>query len=184
MSQRGMTLVELVIGTAILVGGGGALLMGMNYAMLHEDYLSDFQVAMNAAQGRLEELSATEFSTLWSPIGEYAFAQTAAGQCMGMGEDRDCDGVQDANEPDLNGNGALDEPLAGGRLWVRIQSSIPAAANPTLLDLYVSACWTTRGRAISEDVNCNGRLDAGEDVNANGLLDAPVSVSTRVATGA
>ena len=100
--QRGMTLVELVVGTALLVGGGGALLMGMHYALIHADYLADFQRAMNAVQSRLEELSATPFGTLLA-------ARTAEGQCMGLDEDRNCDGLLDAGE-DANGNGWLDSP--------------------------------------------------------------------------
>ena len=174
-----MTMVELLVGTAVLVGGGGALLIGMQYAMAHSDYLRDFQLAMNATQGRLEELSATDFDALWTG-NQFAAARTAAGQCIGLNEDRNCNGQLDAGE-DLNANNVLDEPLPGGRLWMKIQRSIPGPQEPTLLDLVVSACWATRGRRVGEDANCNGQLGAGEDANGNGLLDSPVMASTRVA---
>jgi hypothetical protein len=177
--ERGLTLIELVLSTALLVGGGGALLLGMHQGLRHSDYLRDLQVALNAVQGRLQELSATEFTTLWTGV-EFTAARTAAGQCMGLYEDRNCDGILQAPE-DLNANGALDEPLAGARLWVRLREIPPGATNPTLLDLYVSACWTSRSRAIGEDNNCNGVLEAGEDDNANGWLDSPAAASTRVA---
>jgi hypothetical protein len=176
-----MTLVELVVGTAVLVGGGGAMLLGMHYAMVHSGYLNGFQIAMNAAQGKIEELSATPFDTLLTGAA-FAAARTAAGQCMGLNEDRNCNGALDLGE-DLNGNGSLDEPLPSARLTVRIQASPPGAIDPTLLDLYVAACWTAGGRDIGEDQNCNGTLDAGEDINpTNGWADSPVMVSTRIAT--
>jgi hypothetical protein len=179
MSHRGMTLVELMVGTALLVGGGGALLMGMHYALIHADYLNDFQVTMNAAQSRLEELSAQDFDTLIDASGAYAAAQTG-GLCLGLDEDRNCNSLLDPEE-DLNGNGVLDEPLPGGHLSVQIQPFPPGFTEPTLLTLNVSACWTSRGRAIGEDTNCNGVRDAGEDANANGFLDSPAMVMTQIA---
>ena len=177
--RRGMTLVELLVSTALLVGGGGALLVGLHYSMLHADYLGSDQVAMNAVQGKLEELAATNFDTLLTGV-TFQGARTAAGQCMGLGEDANCSGTLNGGE-DVNGNGVLDEPLSGGRLNVRIWSSIAGAASPTLLDLHVSACWPTHGRTIGEDQNCNGQWDVGEDVNGNGLLDSPATASSRVA---
>lgn len=197
MSERGMTLVELLIGTALLVGGGGALVMGMHYGMIHSEYLTDYQVAMNAAQGRLEELASTDIDTLWTGA-EWANARGANGRCMGLGEDRNCNGALDAGE-DLNGNAALDEPLAGARLVVQIQAAplvdpddwceppldecappTTNPTNPTLLDLHVAACWRTRGRNYGEDVNCNGRLDAGEDTDGDTWADSPAMASTRM----
>ena len=174
-----MTLAELLVSTALLVGGGGALLVGLHYSMLHADYLGNFQVAMNAVQGKLEELAATNFNTLWTGA-TFSAARTTAGQCMGLGEDVNCNGIQDAGE-DVNGNGALDDPLPGGRLNVRIRPSIAGAASPTLLDIQVSACWTTHGRTIAEDQNCNGLLENGEDKNGNSLLDSPAIAGIRVA---
>ena len=174
-----MTLTEVLVSTALIVGGGGALLVGLHYSMLHADYLGNFQVAMNAVQGKLEELAATNFDMLWTG-STLSAARTAAGQCMGLGEDANCNGTLDAGE-DVNGNGALDDPLPGGRLSVRIQPSIAGAVSPTLLDIQVSACWATHGRTIGEDQNCNGLLENGEDTNGNGLLDAPAVASVRVA---
>ena len=178
MSDRGMTLVELMVSAAILLGGGGALIVGMHYAMAHSDYLNDFQISMNAVQGRLEELAATDLSTLWTDPS-FATARTAAGQCMGLDEDRNCSGSLAGQ--DLNGNGQLDEPLPGARLNVRVREFPPGAVNPSVVDLYVSACWNDHGRVIGEDASCNGQLDAGEDANGNGWLDSPAMASTRVA---
>ncbi|MBI3324920.1 MAG: type II secretion system protein [Candidatus Omnitrophica bacterium] len=174
VSRSGMTLVEVLISVLLLIATGGALLLGMHHASVHADYLSQFQVAMNAAQGELEQLASTSFDTLW------AMAQASPnGQCMGIGEDANCNGALDAGE-DTNGNGVLDELLSGGRLAVEIKSA-DTRNPPSLLDLHVAACWTARGRRIGEDANCNGALDAGEDTNGNGWVDSPVMVSTRVA---
>ena len=179
MRTRGLTLLEVIVGTALLVGGGGALLMGMQYSMMRADYLNEFQIVMNAVQGRMEELSATSFNALMTDPS-FAPARTAVGQCLGLEEDRNCNGVLNGGE-DLNGNNALDEPIRGAHLHVRIAPFPPGAMDPTLLTLHVSACWTSRGRAIGEDKNCNGFLDAGEDTNGNGWLDSPAMASTRVA---
>ena len=176
-----MTLVELMISTALLVGGGGALLVGMHYAVAHSDYLSDFQMAMDSAQGRLEEMASTSFDTLLTGA-EYIPARTDQGLCRGLGEDRNCNGQLDGGE-DLNGNNQLDEPLPGARLNILIKNlaGSPPHGVESILNLYVSACWTTRSRRIGEDQNCNGFLDAGEDLNGNGWLDSPALASTRVA---
>jgi type II secretory pathway pseudopilin PulG len=179
MAERGMTIMELVVGTAILLGGAGAILLGMFATMAHGDYLRDYQIAMNAAEGRLEEMASREFSTLRNGAA-FGPSWTPEGQCMGLGEDRNCNDVLDPGE-DLNDNGRLDEPLPSGRLNVMIRESPPLAPDPTLLDLHVSACWVSRGRVIGEDRNCNGRLElAVEDANGNRLMDSPVMASTRV----
>jgi len=161
-----MTLVEVLVGTALLVGGGGALLMGMHYTLIHSDYLSDAQVAIHAAQGELERLSSESFDRL-SLGGAYA-------------------GARGNGQPVAISNAEL----PGGMLGVQIKS-FPAGTDfgtATLLDLSVAACWTSRGRRMGEDqnnnavLNCNGVLDPGEDANNNGWIDSPAMVSTRVAS--
>ena len=180
-THHGMTLVEVLIGTALLTGAGGALLLSMNAGLAHGDYLAQLQVAINAAQGQLDRISATNFETLRTGP-QFQAARTAAGQCIGMGEDTNCNNLLDAGE-DLNGNNALDEPLPGGRFSLQLRNADSRnPANPMLLDLYISACWQSRGRRIGEDANCNGTLDAGEDLNGNGLLNSPVMLSTRIST--
>jgi hypothetical protein len=178
MSNRGMTLVELLIGTALLVGGGGALVMGMHYGRIHSSYLTEYQVSMNAIQGKLEELTSTDLTVLWTdPM--YEDARSPEGQCMGLGEDDNCNNILDVGE-DENGNGLLEEPLPGARLHVRIQETPAGATNPSLLTLHVAACWRARGRQVSEDVDCDGRLDSGEDVNGTGWYESPAMATTRV----
>jgi len=182
-AQRGLTLVEVLLGTALLVGGGGAILMGMRYSTIHAEYLSQHQVAMNAAQGLLERLSATGFATLLGP--QYAAARTpnpgTVQRCFLW--DLNCNGVLEAGE-------VTADPLNGGALDLQIRQPPEDVAingaNPGLLDIHVAACWQSRGHAIGEDRNCNGILDLGEDGSTtinpapNGWVDSPVMVSTRV----
>ena len=178
MSRHGMTLVELMVGTALLVGGGGALLVGMQYAQIHANYLAETQIAMNTVQGELEQLLATDYSVLANSTGPLA-AAWGLGQCVPMGEDTNCDGMLQPAE-DTDADGKLDQLIPGGRMSVRIQPPPGSPNPPTVLDLHVAACWTTRGRRIGEDVNCNGVLDIGEDLNGNGWLDSPAMATTRI----
>lgn len=163
MTSRGMTLVEVLVSTAVLVAGGGALLLGMHYTMAHSDYLNHAQIAIQAAQGELERLTSETFGTLATGAAYNGARQN--GQIVAI------------NNP---------TELPGGALGVQIKA-FPAGtpfATATLLDLSVAACWTSRGRRVGEDQslpNCNGVLDPGEDANANGWLDSPAMVSTRVA---
>lgn len=175
-----MTLVELLVGIGILIGAGGALCMGMTQTTVYADYLRQFQVAVNAAQGKLEELAVTDFDTLLNGA-QFQAARTAQGQCMGLGEDVNCNGVLDPGE-DVANIGVLDEPIQGARLTVQIRPSPPTASPVNLLDIHIAACWQHRGRPIGEDVNCNGLVDAGEDNNpTNNWVDSPAMMSTRVA---
>ena len=182
LGMSGMTLVEILISVLLLVGTGSALLLGMEHASIHTDYLSQFQIAMDAAQGELERRMAMSFDTLWEQ------GQTAPlGQCVAIGEDLNCNGILDPGEDVSPANGQLDELLPGGRFSVQIKQADPRnPANPSLLDIHVAACWTSRGRRIGEDANCNGALDPGEDKSPVGSpgrdwIDSPVMVSTRIA---
>ena len=161
-----MTLTEVLVGAALLVGGGGALLMGMHYTLIHSDYLNDVQVAVYAAQGELERLSNEDFEVLRTG----ATYVNARRDCA-LGP---CGQLVALNNPDL----------PGGNLGIQIKPFPRTApfATATLLDLSVAACWTSRGRRMGEDQNCNGVLDPGEDANANGWIDSPAMVSTRVAS--
>ena len=179
-----MSLIEVLISTGLLVGGGGALLVGMSQGFLLVNFLTEQQVALQAAQGTLEELAATDFDTLaTSNNAILTAARGAAGAGVCMGEDKNCDGIISPGEVDTNGNGRADSVLSPtGRLNFRIRP-IPGEvlATASQLDLIVSASWRSGRRCVGgEDRNCSGVLDAGEDANGNGWLDTPVMVSTRV----
>ena len=50
-----------------------------------------------------------------------------------------------------------------------------------MLKVTLVFCWKEKnGRALGEDKNISGSLDAGEDTNGNGTIDSPVKVTTYV----
>lgn len=150
-----MTLVELLLGTALFVGGSGAMLLAMHQAARYGEYLSQRQLVMNVVQGRMEQLASTSLDVL---LVSPALLLTA--------------GVSEP-VPDL----------ASGRLNIKVRGADPMNLTfPSLLDLHIAACWRTPdGRLITgEDANCNGLLDAGEDADVDQWMDAPVELSTRI----
>ena len=153
--QAGFTLVEVVVGIALLSVATGALFLALSRSLGQAAYLGQLETALNEAQGQLEKLAVTNFDSL-AKGSDYAAARTP--------------------QP------GLPVPVAAlpqGNLSIRIRPD--DVANPLFLDVVVSACWNANRRIIGEDRNCNGRLDAGEDLNANGWLDSPAMVSTRIA---
>ena len=174
-ARKGLTMIETLLGVVLLLSGATAFLWGMQSWTLHADYISEYQVAMNAAQGQLEALAATPFNTLWTDAQFDAARPPNTGLLMCVGEDANCNGLLEPGE-DANANGLLDSV----RLGVQIQSA-DTIDPPDLLNLHVAACWVSRGRSIGEDRNCNGQLDAGEDADLDGWLDSPAMVSTRIA---
>ena len=159
-ARRGMTLLELLIGTALVVGGGGALLMGMHYAMAHAEYLRQVQIAMNAAQGRIEQLTSFSFDTLWEDNAPASVGIAYAGARTSQQSET------------LTG-------VPSGTLVIQIRPVPLTNLTPTLLDLHVAACWRHRGRAIGGDLDQNGACVDGND--ADSWVNSPVMVTTRVA---
>ncbi len=190
-THNGFSLVELLVSTGLLVGGGGVLLAGMYHGLLLVDYLSDQQVVVQAVQGKLEELAAMDFDELATGV-KFVEARTPRGMAMCAGEDANCDHILNPDEVDTNGNGRADQLLPLCKLHVRIRT-VPTKAETfttaTMLDISVAASWRLRSRCIGGEDSispnpadrCNGLLDKGEDRNGNGWLDTPVMFSTRVA---
>lgn len=76
-----------------------------------------------------------------------------------MIEDANGNGVRDAGEVDLNGNGLLDEVTIGDRSLVSVFASTGKVASYPI------------NPRDGEDLNGNGTLDPGEDFNNNGTLE-------------
>ena len=160
-----MTMVELMISVGLIAAGGGALLFGVQASSAQRNYLNQFQMALNEAQGAMDEMAATSFDTL-----------CAGGQFLGAYPNQG--GQQDIS---ASLSAATTNPLTGltGVVMVRQIKPFPFAAsctNQTTLDLSVAVCWNARGRTIGE--NQNGRLCV--DANADGWVTSPAMVSTRV----
>ncbi len=168
-SRRGLTIVEAVVGAALLIGGSAGFLLSLHASSRLADYLSQLQFALNAVDSKLQELSTTPFDTLWTSA-QFAAARRPGlptGQCMGLLANTPC------NDP----NG----PLPDGNLIVQIRQPLIDQQlnpiNPSLLEIHVAARWRAVTRPIGEDVNGNGQLDPGEDVNGNGWVDSPAMVT-------
>lgn len=165
-----MLLVEILLATALFVGGAGALLFGVHYAMSHAEYLRQAQIATNAAQGALEQLMA---------------ADVDAGLRTHPGYDGTAPYDQTDTQPlDRDGNAIPDIP--NGRISIQIR---PVPLNPdpptipNLLDLHVAVCWTHRGRTIGEGgADAAGAPNCRDDAIDPDLdVESPVMVTTRVA---
>ena len=159
-NRQGITLVDLLLGTMLLVSGTAATVLALQQSSRYGDFLAQRQVALYAVHGRLEQLTAIDVETLWNdPV--YAPARALGGLA----------------EP---------QPLSDlpeAMLTIQIRNADPLdAVNPALLDVQVAFCWRYSGWLVTgEDVNCDGVLDALEDANGNQWMDAPVAVSTRLA---
>ncbi len=207
MAPGGFTLIETLIGVGLLVSGVAVLLFGMHFAMIHAEYLSQMQVARQAAQGLLERIQSLRYNQILAQFPQ-AMVPNQGQPCFledlncnsynkpintidvigGVSEDRNKNGRLDSlvlGDPrpyqDVNGNGkqnAGDQFGAALIVQVRPSAGVPPAFQ--LWDVHVAACWSHRGRPISEDLNCDGILTPIEDVNGNGWIDSPVMVDTRV----
>jgi hypothetical protein len=163
----GLTLIEVVIGTALFVTGAATLLLGMHYAMIHSSFVRQSQVAMNAAQARLEQLAATNIDTLLNMAG------ALAGRLL-----------EAPGDPDWPANAPF-AALPNARLAIQIRTVPPGAPAPNnIVDIHVAACWTHRGRTIGEggaDATGVPRCQDTSGDPATWAVDSPVMVSTRIA---
>ena len=146
-------MVELLIGISLIAAGGGTVLYGITASQTHQDYLAQFQMAMNEAQGQLDELAASDFSLLVGGA-QYAPARSNAGQAV-----------------------PLTSVLPNGIMRRQIKAFPIGSANPSLLSLHVAVCWTSRGRLIGEN---NGQANC-VDSNNDTWVTSPAMVSTRIA---
>ncbi len=144
--RQGMTILETLLGGALLVIGGAALLLSLNAAALHTEYLSQQQIALNAAQGLLEEWMARPTSALRTAPAWQPFPLTQL------------------------------PPQANGQLVLQIRpvpdGSDPATA--ALFDLHVAACWQHRGRIIGE-AGCQDGPDANWWVDSPVMVSTRVA---------
>ncbi|MBI4340973.1 MAG: hypothetical protein HY598_01680 [Candidatus Omnitrophica bacterium] len=141
-----MSIVEMLLGATLLLVGGAALLLSLNAATLHAEYLSQQQIALNAAQGLLEEWMARPTSALrtappWQPFPLAQLPLQANGQLV----------LQIRPVPD---------------------GSDPATA--TLFDLHVAACWQHRERVIGE-ADCQDGPDANWWVDSPVMVSTRVA---------
>jgi len=166
LSESGFTLAEVLLAVAIL----GFALCGILATYLACFNLASISkntnIATSAAQGIIEQIRATPFTTL-----------------------------SDRTQPqiELNGNFYNLTNISSNR-WslVFTVNNMPANMGvayididnpiaPTIITATVSVCWREGNKIMGEDVNLNGRLDSGEDTNGNGIIDSPMELITQIA---
>ena len=138
--KNGFTLIELVIGVGILLVTILGVMSVYNHSILLGRFSEERVLALESAQGKLEEMRSHSFATLQTDYSSggapgNTFAPTGltgmgavqffdqGNPALGIrvivcwqekgrffGEDRDLDGTLDAGE-DTNGNGRLDSPV-------------------------------------------------------------------------
>ena len=180
MHPAGFTLIEVLMAVVLLISGVVVILMAMNVAMIHSEYLTQMQVARHAAQGLLERLTAVPTQADFDALSARPkMPQMTVCQL----EDLNCNGQGGALPPgevgelDLNSNGVIDD---GGLLATGAVLLLQIRNDQTMLNVHVTACWQHRGHSISEDLTCDGTLTPAEDLNGNGWVDSPVMVSAKV----
>lgn len=172
---RGWTLLEAIFSVLLIVGGGGALLLAISSALTHNEYLSQAQIAVNEAQGLLEELAAVNFDVLWTR----PTVTLADGTVINLTNARADRDLIPFTGPILPSG---QPTMPNGQLAVQIRpvpiTTPPADPTAALLDLHVAVCWTNRGRTIGEQNGATACQDSGAD--ADWAVDSPVMVSRRL----
>ena len=167
-SKRGFSIAEVLLAVGIL----GFALCGILATYLACFNLASISkntnIATSAAQGIIEQIRATPFTTLW-------------------------DTSLQKSQIELNGNFYNLTHVSGNRWSLTFMvNNMPAnmgiayididnTTTPKILTATVSVCWKQGDKIIGEDVNLNGVLNAGEDTNGNGLIDSPMELITQIA---
>lgn len=135
--KSGVTIIEVLLGAAILVFCLSGILASYVSAFVLGDVARDISTAMNSVQAKLEEIRNDDFVNVTAET--FALDGFAAGDSMGVvevrdignftnlkevritasfrsgrriiGEDADLDGSFDEGSEDSNGNGRLDSPV-------------------------------------------------------------------------
>ncbi|RKY38479.1 MAG: hypothetical protein DRP75_04445 [Candidatus Omnitrophota bacterium] len=140
MKERGITLIEVIFATTLLLALLAGLLSLVLYCSNLQETSRNISIALNEARAKIEEIKSTTFSQIVSDYNAKVFSlsslpgpgvmRTEASYVSGsgnnlidvrvvvcwkekgrvIGEDSNLNGVLDAGE-DSNGNGRLDSPV-------------------------------------------------------------------------
>lgn len=166
--SRGFTLLELMIGSAILIVALAGLLAAFIGCLRLNETAKNLTIAINGAQEKLEEIRNYNFNTMvgaYSPGGSQGNTFT----------------IDPANWLAAENQRAVIyilNPQTGAIL------NTSPLANPglALYEVRIAVCWRqSTGRLFGEDDNLNGTLNIGEDDNSNGYIDSPGQLVTLIA---
>lgn len=166
LPNRGFTIAEVLLAVAIL---------GFALCAILATYLASFNlasiskntnIAISAAQGILEQVRATPFTSLSDTQPQIELAGSFYNLTYASG-----------NRWYLNFT-VNDLPANIGVAYIDIDNT----SNPQIITATVSVCWMQGNKIIGEDLNLSGGApNPGEDINGNGLLDSPVELITQIA---
>lgn len=152
-NTSGFTLVEVLLGAAILAFCLSGLMAVYVQMFIVTDLSRDFTIATNTMQGELEKVKNV------GAVNITALHNTTF------------------NVTGYNGTSVI------GRGVYQIADVVDSQTGATYSDLQLVRAivsFRSRNRVYGEDANLNGRLDAGEDADGNGRLSSPVEASTMV----
>ncbi len=158
LNKSGFTLIELMIGAAVLIIALVGLLATYTGSFNLNETARNLTIAMNVNQEKLEEIRNHDFDSI---VTDYS-----SGGSPG-----------DTFSPSLLDGSGIIEVINDG-------SDVPAGVtSPDLIQVTITISWRQKGnRVIGEDANLDGTWDAGsEDANGNGQFDSPAQVITLIA---
>lgn len=157
LNKSGFTLIELMIGAAVLIIALVGLLATYTGSFNLNETARNLTIAMNVNQEKLEEIRDHDFDSI---VTDYS-----SGGSPG-----------DTFSPSLlDGSGIIE--------IIDDRSDPGELTSPDLIQVTITISWRQKGnRVIGEDANLDGTWDAGsEDANGNGQFDSPAQVITLIA---
>ena len=164
----GFTLLELMIGSAILIVALAGLLAAFIGCFRLNETAKNLTIAVTGAQEKLEEIRNYNFDTVvgsYSPGGSQGNTFTIdPATWLAVANQRAVIYILDPQTGAILNTGPMADP------------------GLSLYEVRIAVCWRQKGgRMLGEDDNLNGALNAGEDDNGNGYIDSPAQLATLIA---
>lgn len=155
--KSGFTLIELMIGAAIMIIALVGLLATYTGSFRLNETAGNLTIAINIGQEKLEEIRNHSFDSI---VTDYSSGGSPGGTF---------------NPSPLDGSGIIDIIDDGSDDPEHVTSS-------DLLQITITISWRQKAnRVIGEDADLNGTWDlASEDANGNGQFDSPAQVVTLI----
>lgn len=165
LSERGFTIAEVLLAIAILGFALCAILATYLACFNLASISKNTNIATSAAQGMIEQIRATPFTSLSDAQPQIELAGSFYNLTLAS-----------ANRWYLNFT-VNNMPSNIGVAYIDIDN----AATPKIITATVNVCWRQGNRIIGEDLNLSGGAPAlAEDLNGNGLIDSPVELITQI----
>jgi Tfp pilus assembly protein PilV len=147
----GFTLVEVLVGGAILVMTVLGSLEVFNRSLNSSNFAKNQYIYLNEARGQMDQLlykAGKDFGSLLDDEGKVFLTSSSD---------------------------------ASGKIYVSNLHTGTSSATTCLLKVKVVVCWRQGNRVIGEDKDLDGVLDDGEDSNNNDQIDSVCQLETALA---